>query len=169
MDRTHGSAEDISKELYVGCSLVDITRTGVLAPYKSDVSTFVDSAKQIVNDESAWTRSRSQQTNWETIIQVISIRTQPMSIRTPKLHPNVDLDAHQFGSLFTGLHNVWIFSFGVEHRSIFANKAGYFGSLFDDMHNIPVVTDLLETIEINIPVFNTLDESLRNLYIYKLD
>jgi hypothetical protein len=63
--------------------LFDITATGVTGHYKSSRIPFCDHAGQQILDESAWHRSRNQQRNWETLTQIISLRTQVQDLSSP--------------------------------------------------------------------------------------
>ena len=75
------------------CTLFDITATGVTGHYKSSKHNF-DSVE-------AWNRARNQQRNWETITQILSLRTQIMSIT----NPSCDTDLWKFE--FESESNVW--------------------------------------------------------------
>jgi hypothetical protein len=56
--------------------LFDITATGVTGHYKSSRVPFTDRAGNTITGEPAWNRSRNQQRNWETLTQIIGLRTQ---------------------------------------------------------------------------------------------
>lgn len=64
--------------------LFDITATGVTGHYKSSRVPFTDRAGNTITEESAWNRSRNQQRNWETLTQIISLRTQVVDLTTPE-------------------------------------------------------------------------------------
>ena len=64
-------------------TLFDITATGVTGHCKSTRMPFQDQAGQIIQDEPAWNRSRNQQRNWETITQILSLRTQLFDLTEP--------------------------------------------------------------------------------------
>jgi len=44
---------------------------------------FRDRAGQLIDSEQAWNRSRNQQRNWETLTQILSLRTQLFLISEP--------------------------------------------------------------------------------------
>jgi len=46
---------------------------------------FTDRAGQKIVNEPAWNRARNQQRNWETLTQIISLRTQVMDLTEPVL------------------------------------------------------------------------------------
>lgn len=56
-------------------TLFDITATGVTGHFKSSRDKF--------NSIDEWNRARNQQRNWETLTQILSLRTQIMSITNP--------------------------------------------------------------------------------------
>jgi hypothetical protein len=64
--------------------LFDCTATGVTGHFKSSRIPFADRAGQQVTDETSWNRSRNQQRNWETLTQIISLRTQVIDLTDPE-------------------------------------------------------------------------------------
>ena len=67
-------------------TLFDCTATGVVGHIKHDQLPFKDRADQPIGDEQTWLKSRNQQRNWESILQVISLRTQPFDVVDPKFN-----------------------------------------------------------------------------------
>ena len=63
--------------------ILDITATGVTGHYKSSRIPFWDRAGQHIVDESSWNHARNQQRNWETLTQLISLRTQVFDVTDP--------------------------------------------------------------------------------------
>ena len=80
---------------FLGFSLVDITPTGV------------------IRDLPGQELERNQQRNWETVLQCIGLRAQPIeaACRVDEL----DLKKYEFGSMFEGNHRVWSFEIGRAH------------------------------------------------------
>jgi len=114
----------------VKCStLFDITETGVKnRSYKSQM-TFRDRTNREITTPEDWNRARNQQCNWETINQIISLRTLPENITTP---------VHDAGS------GIWHFEFNVvDPASIFCdgNPVGY---LLSDCIGVPMISGLDE-------------------------
>ena len=64
--------------------LFDITATGVTGHFKSSRIPFQDRAGQSITDEVTWNRARNQQRNWETLTQIIGLRTQVMDLVDPE-------------------------------------------------------------------------------------
>ena len=118
--------------LSTGMTLVDITNTNVVT---------YDSV------------SRNQQRNWETVIQVLGLRTQLMLLRPPTVI-EVELSTLNFGKAYTGKHLVWEFKFGIEFDAIFAGNNRPYGTLEEDFVNVPIITKLTETVTIPVPTFS---------------
>ena len=122
-------------QLFQGYTLVDITPTGQIV-YEQD--------KEL---------ERNQQRNWETIQQILSLRTQPNIIHTTSLVD--ELTNFQFGINYQGQHRVWMFTFGVEYKDIYTLGSDVFGHLRSDFKMIPVITGLAETAKFPQPIFYT--------------
>lgn len=64
--------------------LFDITATGVTGHFKSSRIPFCDKTGQQILNETSWNRSRNQQRNWETLTQIIGLRTQVSELTDPE-------------------------------------------------------------------------------------
>jgi hypothetical protein len=64
--------------------LFDITATGVTGHFKSSRIPFQDRAGQQIVNEVSWNCARNQQRNWETLTQIIGLRTQVMDLTAPE-------------------------------------------------------------------------------------
>jgi hypothetical protein len=64
--------------------LFDITVTGVTGHFKSSRIPFKDRSGQQIIDEKTWNRARNQQRNWETLTQIIGLRTQTAELTDPE-------------------------------------------------------------------------------------
>ena len=118
-------------------TLIDITHTGVIR-YSADNK-----------------KKRNQQANYETLLQVIGLRAQPMIFEKPYLLKNESLSKYSFGSSYTGNHNVWIFKFSIEHADVYSDTVSEFGLLEDDLRQVPIIAGLDETITLPVPIFST--------------
>ena len=94
----------------------DITATGVTGHYKPSRTPNLD--------PDAWNRARNQQRNWETLNQLINLRTQIMEITNPKC----DLDT-------------WTFEFESE-SNVWDNGIDPLGTLKTDANGIPMLREL---------------------------
>jgi hypothetical protein len=130
---------------FVGYTLIDITNTGV---YRND-------AQQPV--------LRNQQRNWETVLQVIGLRAQPIDVVSPTDPKTVAMANHQFGSYYTGSHRCWKFKFYVEHQHVFGGENNPTEFLEKDINEVPVITGLSESVALPDPVFYT-NGILKNTY-----
>lgn len=129
---------------YQGYTLVDITNTGII--------------KYSVADE----HQRNQQRNWETVIQVLGLRTQLLRIKpTGFLHK--DLNSYNFGSNYAGKHKIWVFEFDVEFQDIYKVGNNDFQILIDDFTQIPIITNLDETSLFSLPIFYSFGTD-KNIY-----
>ena len=61
----------------------DINNTGVIGHFKSSRVPFTDKSGQQITNEMSWNIARNQQRNWETLTQLISMRTQISKISAP--------------------------------------------------------------------------------------
>ena len=71
----------------------DITATGVIGHFKN--------ARPPYLDINVWNRARNQQRNWETLTQLINLRTQIVSMTDPEFRNN------QWSFEFESESNVW--------------------------------------------------------------
>ena len=127
-------------------SLVDITETGV------------------IRDHAGQELERNQQRNWETVLQCIGLRAQPMNIRkytAPDLM--TDLTGYKFGEMYTGKHKVWNFKFSIEHEGVFARDDDALYFLNESFNEVPVITFLSETARFLLPIFHTTGP-IKNIY-----
>jgi len=105
-------------------TLFDITATGVTGYFKSSRVPFEDRAGNAIQDVADWNRSRNQQRNWETVNQIIGMRTQVESTE-PKRE----------GSS-------WRFEFETETPGAYGTDADPVAVLYSDADGVPMLTDL---------------------------
>ncbi len=110
----------------------DITVTGVRGSFNGNRLPFTDQSGTTINDERVWHHARNQQRNWETVNQLISLRTLPHSI-TPSRRVSITDIA------------IWEFEFSLDQDTALARGDDIFGSLKTDCHGVPMIVDLLET------------------------
>jgi hypothetical protein len=110
-------------------TLFDITATGTTGHVKPSRMPFTDhTGTRIINIES-WNHSRNQQRNWETITQLISLRTQIDNLTTP-----------------VKVNNLWQFEFEVDNENLFYNETDPLAILKEDCTGVPMLTALDETV-----------------------
>ncbi len=100
----------------------DITATGVTGHYTSTRGPFCDRAGLTINNVDSWNRSRNQQRNWETLTQLIGLRTQTSDV----VEPVQD-------------QQVWYFEFTTE-TEVFSDGTDPVGVLKADSDGVPMLT-----------------------------
>jgi hypothetical protein len=128
---------------FSGYTLVDITETG------------------ITRDRNNQELERNQQRNWETVLQCIGLRAQPMHMVTK--YETTDLDYYEFGEMYKGQHRVWSFAFTVEHENVFKKNQDQLYYLDQSFDQVPVITGLNETARFILPIFYTAG-AIKNIY-----
>ena len=124
---------DTEQYLYQGFTLVDITPTGVV--------TFSQPNEL----------KRNQQRNWETVQQILSLRTQPTIMETGNFVD--DVMGYNFGIKYQGEHKIWTFKFGVDYADIYQEGPDRFGLVKYDFKITPMILGLTETILPELAVF----------------
>jgi len=124
---------DTEQYLYQGFTLIDITPTGV------------------INYSPQNEFKRNQQRNWETVQQILSLRTQPTIMETGNFVD--DVIGYNFGINYTGEHKIWTFKFGVDYADIYQEGPDKFGLIKYDFKITPVILGLTETVQPELAVF----------------
>lgn len=91
---------------------------------------------------------RDQQRNWETLQQVLGLRTQPLNLQTPVMQVDADLSQYNFGENYTGTANVWSTEFTVDQVDVFTRNGDTVALLREDADLIPMITELTESVSI---------------------
>jgi hypothetical protein len=110
-------------------TLFDCTRTGVTGAFRASEIPYQDRAGQPIDNQQNWHRSRNQQRNYETLLQIFGLRTQPQEITQPAL-----------------IDGMWQFSFVSESEGVFDmhNNPDPLAGLLMDCDGVPMVTGLGE-------------------------
>jgi len=108
-------------------TLFDITASGVTGLFKSTRIPHYDRARQPIADQSDWNRSRNQQRNWETLTQIIGLRTQLFDLTDPILDS-------------TGTR--WMFEFETETAGAFGPESDPCQVLLMDAEGVPMLRNL---------------------------
>ena len=116
-------------------TLFDITETGVRNHTANARLPFQDQAGQNVDTESAWVRSRNQQRNWETLNQILALRTLPENISSPVRQ-----------QLEQG--HTWQFEFDIPDLSAISEGDAALSLLLQDCESVPMITGLTETADL---------------------
>jgi hypothetical protein len=124
--------------------------------------TLVDISDSGIYDPTAG-QAYEQAQNLNALLQAISLGSQPILTSVEKLTA-ADMDDFDFGSDFTGTHNMWVLRFASERvGSITVN------TLVRDIDGLPVYDDLDETATFDSNVFETNDVTQTNIYFVRND
>jgi hypothetical protein len=117
----------------IQCStLFDITETGVRNHTANARLPFRDLAGQDITTDLEWIRSRNQQRNWETLNQIMALRTLPENISSPVCQESEqDL--------------TWQFEFDIPDLSAVSEGDAALSLLLRDCESVPMITGLAET------------------------
>ena len=124
-------------------TLIDITQTGQ--------TKFKSQDRLLIN----------QQANWNTFLQVLSMRVNPLFDSAPAVC-KANVEGLGFGDEYEGEHNIWTFAFETERESALSEEL-----LATDFDLVPVIKSLTETILNNSDAFRTKDSSAQNI-VFKL-
>ena len=134
-------------------TLFDITQTNVLNRHRPDMS------KDLLH-------KRNTQSNFDTVQQAISLRSQPEIVRIPE-KTDIRFDQFtEFGFLFEqeddNMYPCWSFDFDVQHPSVFYDGVNELGSLYRDCDQVPMIKCGTEWDK--LPAFLDSSDELRNIY-----
>lgn len=137
-------------------TLFDITQTGIVNRNKPSLD----------EDENVWIYKRNTQCNFDTILQAISLRSQPELLNYPK-ETKIKFDEFDnFGFLFEQQddeeYSCWTFDFEIQHPSVFDDGITELGSLYRDCDGVPMIKT--DTAWRKLPGFLDTSEELRNIY-----
>jgi hypothetical protein len=110
-------------------TLFDITATGTTGHIKPSRMPFQDRAGTRISDIEQWNRSRNQQRNWETVTQLISLRTQVVELTEP-----------------VKIADCWQFEFEVENENLFLDNLDPLSVLKADCAGVPMLAGLNESL-----------------------
>lgn len=100
-------------------------------------------------------KQRNQQSNYETIIQIISLRALPENISEPKI---IKTKLNEWGKSDNGSTNCWEFQFEILQNAVFNDGNNELGNLYKDCVGVPMIVGLSE--------YDGLEPTLGNDNIY---
>ena len=104
-----------------------------------------------------------QQQNFDTLCNVIGLRTNPSDFKVEVLED--DVKQFKLGNEYKGKHKVWQVDFYVE-----AAESTNVDFMIDDFELVPVITNLDETAKLNKDMFNSSKKSkYRNIIFEQID
>jgi len=138
-------------------TLFDCTYTGVTGHFRESQLPLTTKTGLLISNSTDWNRARNQHRNWESLVQVISLRTQPMNIVYP-------VKKKQY----------WCFEFEVESEGVLGGgyNSDELAGLVADCEGVPMITGLGESTVITATLhaqgtdqniwFETVNNSLEN-------
>jgi hypothetical protein len=136
-------------------TLFDVTSTGIVNRHRP------------VEDEdmTSWLYKRNTQCNFDTVLQAISLRSQPELVRKPE-KMKIRFDEAEFGFLFQQIddevYDCWSFDFDIQHPSVFNDGITELGALYNDCDTVPMIKCGTEWDK--LPAFLDTSPELRNIY-----
>jgi hypothetical protein len=107
-----------------------------------------------------------QQQNFLTLMQTIGMRVNPSYPRPPAINLNFKQEK-LFGSKIAMPQKAWKFDFYFDyHGGLTDGQGNPCGLLLDDLHLIPVISDLTESVALDLAVFNTKSPEFKNTVIF---
>jgi hypothetical protein len=145
-------------------TLFDCTATGILNHAKVTQLPLTDKQGAVITDQTALTRARNQQRNWETLTQLISLRTQVIIYSEPQILQ--DASVAMLG-LNRRSSRIWTFEFGSEFASIYDISGEPLAALTQDCDGVPLITGLGEAVENLEPVIRTTGAVINTKFVYQ--
>jgi hypothetical protein len=134
-------------------TLFDITETGVRNHTANARLPFRDQAGQDIDTETSWVRSRNQQRNWETLNQIMALRTLPENISTPMCERSDQ-------------GRIWQFEFDIPDLSAVSQGDAALSLLLQDCEAVPMITGLTETADLE-PALHTQEPAANIWFVVK--
>lgn len=137
-------------DLFILTTIIDITRTDVLR----------GSSKE-----------RNQQRNWETVLQVLGLKTQPRIGEGPIILDSMNFKSKSglkqcFGEFYHDMaseQRVWAVKFDSEHTDVYTPD-----QLYQDFDQVPIILGLDETARFMLPIFNSYG-ALKNIHFFRVE
>ncbi len=133
--------------------MVDITSNGNLKqqfPFKAI-------SGDVIHDKNSLAVARDQNSNFNTMLQLIQMRGNITWEQTPQMIETPNLGNHGFGSYYEGSHKTWHFQFFTEQSGVYGGMIDPTEYLSGDFNLVPVVADCANTAHLPIQTFVTRD------------
>jgi hypothetical protein len=102
-------------------------------------------------------KERDQQRNWETVLQVLGLKTQPIILEGPVVLD--DVRPGVFGEFYEDKHRIWAFSFTSD------TEVYNLEQLAQDFEQVPIILGLDETARFMLPIFHSYG-TLKNVHFF---
>jgi hypothetical protein len=87
--------------------------------------------------------NRNKQRNWETILQLLSLRTQPIIVNEPKCFKAENVAIYGLGDMYHGAQSVWYVEFSSEYVGVYGSDS--ISLLNSECEFVPMISGLDET------------------------
>jgi hypothetical protein len=132
------------------------------------IYTLVDiTNSNVTNVKSTNTHGYNQQQNLNTLLQLISLRSQPIEVQINKLMAQ-DVVKYGFGKQFSGLHTVWKLDFISEHTDVFNKDDNEVYFLEHDCDGAAFTAKLDETVKFKTNTFEVFNKNTVNIRFLKV-
>ena len=145
-------------------TLFDCTATGILNHAKITQLPLTDRQGRLISDSATLARARNQQRNWETLTQLISLRTQVTVFKEPEIVQDASVAVL---GLNRRAGRVWTFEFGSEFEDIYDISGEPLAALIQDCDGVPLITALGEDVENLEPVIRTSGNMINTRFVYQ--
>jgi hypothetical protein len=134
-----------------------------------EIQTLVDITNTKVTRLNQGTQQQlDQNRNFITMMQCIEIRSVVQYDTQPRSETK-DIKTLGFGTAYKGKQTVWTFRITPDRVGVWEDEEGDpIGELIGDLHKVPVVKNLLETINIDKAIFDCKDPQFKNTIIKAL-
>lgn len=122
------------------------------------ITTLIDITKNDLKKSESTKLSKSQQSNFNSLIQAINLRSN-VEWNTDPMKKNGRLP-----DPFDGAGNCWLWEFDCEREQVFEKNGDPVGLLKDDLNGVPVIVGLEDTVDMKHAAFITIGEH-RNTYL----
>jgi hypothetical protein len=126
------------------------------------IYTLVDITHTKDNNPKGTTHSFKQEQNFNTILQVLGLRTQ-IIVESIECIKSQSMSGHGFGSYYSGKNDVWELRVKSETDDIWKNDEDPLYYAIHDCDGIPIYTGLDETTTL-LPSIFTIDDIHKNMY-----
>lgn len=117
--------------------LFDITHTGITGQVKNILFPHTTRTNVVINNNRELTMARNKQRNFDTLLQLIGMRTQIFDISTPELITDT--------KIFENADRCWRFEFEIEPQAQWTVDGDDFWVLKQDSDGTPMIVDLDES------------------------
>lgn len=118
-----------------------------MARYK--IITTVDITRSMVTRPSDGIIEFGQQSNFNSLVQSIGLRSNITWEGDPKKHTG------RLPDPLTGKADHWVWEFDVEREDVFLKENDPVGLLMEDLHGVPIIDGLENTVDLDPAVFQT--------------